>query len=90
MALTKQVKADKLEVLGNFHHVQVRTATIVLDDGVEISRSFHRHVIAPGDDYSNEEQWVQDICAASHTPEIVAAYQQHLADQQQALGSEAE
>jgi hypothetical protein len=81
MALTKEIKADKVEIVGKFHHVQVRTATIVLDDDVELSRSFHRHVIAPGDDYSNEEQWVQDVCAAAHTPEIVAAYEAHLAEQ---------
>ena len=80
MALEKITKADKVEIVGDFHHVQVRTATIVLDDGVEISRSFHRHVIAPGDDYSQEEQFVQDVCAAAHTPEVVAAYQAHLAE----------
>ena len=81
MALEKVIKADKVEIVGEYHHVQVRTATIVLDDGVELSRSFHRHVVAPGDDYSREEQFVQDICAAAHTPEIVTAYQQHLANQ---------
>ena len=81
MALEKITKVDKVEVVGDYHHVQVRTATIIMDDGVEISRSFHRHVIAPTDDHSNEEQWVQDVCAASHTPEIVEAYQQHLESQ---------
>ena len=80
MALEKITKADKVEIVGEFHHVQVRTATIVLDDGVELSRSFHRHVISPGDDYSSEEQWVQDVCAAAHTPEIVAVYEAHLAE----------
>jgi len=81
MALEKITQADKVEVVGEFHHVQVRTATIIMDDGVEISRSFHRHVISPLDDHSNEEQFVQDICAAAHTPEIVAAYEAHLAEQ---------
>ena len=81
MALEKQVTVDKVEIVGEYHNVQVRTATIVLDDGVELSRSFNRHVIAPGDDYSQEEQFVQDICAAAHTPEVVAAYQAHLAEQ---------
>jgi len=83
MALTKEIKVDKVEIVGDFHHVQVRTATIVLDDGVELSRSFHRHVIAPGDDYSQEEQFVQDICAAAHTPEIVAEYQASLEENQE-------
>ena len=82
MALEKITKVDKVEVTGEYHHVQVRTATIIMDDGVEISRSFHRHVIAPGEDYSNDEQWVQDVCAAAHTPDIVAA---HLAAQNEAL-----
>ena len=81
MALEKVVQVDKIELVGSFHHAQIRTATIILDDGVEISHSFHRKVLAPGDDYSNEEQWVQDVCAAAHTPEIVAAYEAHLAEQ---------
>jgi len=78
MALEKIKQVDKVEVVGSYHHVQVRTATIIMDDGVEISRSFYRHVISPGDDYSQEEQFVQDICKAAHTPEIVAAYQASL------------
>jgi len=78
MALEKITQADKVEIVGSYHHVQVRTATIIMDDGVEISRSFHRHVISPGDDYSQEEQFVQDICAVTHTPEVVAAYQASL------------
>ena len=82
MALEKVVEVDKIELVGSYHHAQIRTATIVLDDGVEISRSFHRKVIAPGDDYSNEEQFVQDICQAAHTPDVVQAYQDHLAAQQ--------
>ena len=83
MALEKIAKVDKVEVVGDYHHVQVRTATIIMDDGVEISRGFHRHVIAPTDDHGNEEQWVQDVCLAAHTPEIVAAYEAHLAEQSQ-------
>ena len=83
MALEKITKVDKVEVVGEYHLVQVRTATIIMDDGVEISRAFHRHVIAPTDDHSNEEQWVQDVCSAAHTPEIVAAYEAHLAEQEQ-------
>jgi len=80
MALEKVVEVDKVELVGRFHHAQIRTATIIMDDGEEISRSFHRKVISPGDDYSQEEQFVQDVCAAAHTPEVVAAYQAHLAE----------
>lgn len=79
MALTEESFADKIEVVGEFAHVQVRTATVIKRDGVEISRTFHRHVIAPGEDYSNEEAKVQAICAAVHTDNVKAAYAAHLA-----------
>ena len=81
MALTEETAVDKIEVVGDYSHVQVRTATIIKKDGVEISRSFHRHVVAPGQDYSGEDQKVQDICAVVHTPEVIAAYEAHLAEQ---------
>ena len=74
MALTEESFADKIEVVGEFAHVQVRTATVIKRDGKEISRSFHRHVVAPGDDYSAEEAKVQAVCAAVHTPEVIEAY----------------
>ena len=71
MALTKEVVADKIEVVtgqdedGNdVTSVQVRTATKVLEDGAVISQSYHRHVIQSGDDWSSEPQNVQDICNA--------------------------
>lgn len=75
MAITKRTEEDKIEIVGAFKHVQVRTATIIERDGVEISRSFHRHVVNPGDDTTNESAEVQAICAAVHTAEIIAAYQ---------------
>ena len=50
MALTEESFADKVEIVGDFSHVQVRVATVIKRDGEEISRSFHRHVVAPGDD----------------------------------------
>ena len=75
MALTERTEEDKIEIVGAFKHVQVRTATIIERDGEEISRSFHRHVVAPGDDTSGESAEVQAICAAVHTAEIIAAYQ---------------
>jgi hypothetical protein len=73
MALTEQNIADKIEVVEN-GIVQVRTANIVLKDGVELARNFHRHTIVPGQDYSAEDQKVQDICAAVHTQEVIDAY----------------
>jgi len=75
MALTERTEEDKIEIVGPFKHVQVRTATIIERDGVEISRSFHRHVVNPGDDTTNESAEVQAICAAVHTADIIAAYQ---------------
>ena len=72
MALTEESFADKIEIVNN--HVQVRTATVIKRDGEEISRSFHRHVVAPGDDYSAEDDKVKAVCAAVHTPEVIEAY----------------
>jgi len=72
--LEKIVVVDRIEVIEN-GSVQVRTKTAIMEDGKQISGSFHRHVIAPGGDYSGEDERVQAICAATHTPEVVAAYQ---------------
>jgi hypothetical protein len=74
MMLEKIVVVDRIEVIEN-GSVQVRTKTAILEDGKQISGTFHRHVVAPGDDYSEEDARVQAICAATHTPEVVAAYQ---------------
>jgi phage host-nuclease inhibitor protein Gam len=82
MALTEETVQDKVEIVGDFKHVQVRTATVIKRDGVEISRSFHRHVVAPDADISGESSQVQAICAAVHTDEVKAAYAAHLAAQE--------
>jgi archaellum component FlaF (FlaF/FlaG flagellin family) len=71
--LEKTVAVDLIEVTEN-GCVQVRTKTAILEDGQQISGTFHRHIIAPGDDYSNENTRVQAVCAAVHTAEIIAAY----------------
>jgi hypothetical protein len=73
MALKKVQLTDKIEVTES-GHVQVRTATRIVEDGATLSQSFHRHVIAPGDDYSQEDTRVQAICAVVHTPEVIEAY----------------
>ena len=82
MALTEESVVDKIEVVGDYNHVQVRTATVIKRDGEEISRSFSRHVIAAGDDYSGEDSKVQGICAAVHTQDVIDAYAAHLAEQE--------
>lgn len=74
MSLEKQTVVDKIEVVEN-GSVQVRTATRIVEDGNVISTSYHRHVVAPGQDYSTEDARVQAICAATHTAEVIAAYQ---------------
>ena len=74
MALEKIVVVDRIEVVEN-GSVQVRTKTAIMEDGKQISGTFHRHVVVPGQDYSGEDARVQAICAATHTPEVVAAYQ---------------
>jgi hypothetical protein len=71
--LEKTQVVDKIEVAEN-GAVQVRTATRVSEDGVVISQSYHRHVVAPGADYSGEDARVQAICAATHTNDVIAAY----------------
>ncbi len=78
MALEKVITEDKIEIVGDYKHVQVRTCTKVMEDGVELSSGYHRHVITAGDDYSNESAEVQAICAAVHTDAVVAAYQASL------------
>jgi hypothetical protein len=75
MALEKVVTEDKIEIVGEFKAVQVRTKTAITDDGVEISSAYSRKVITAGQDYSGESAEVQAICALVHTPEVVAAFQ---------------
>ena len=82
MAIVKRTEQDKIEIVGQYKSIQVRTATVIEEDGVELTRSFHRHVVSPGDDVSNESAEVQAIAAVIHTPEVVAAYQQMLANQE--------
>jgi len=74
MALTKEITVDKIEVL-EMGQVQVRTATRVLEDGAVLSSSFHRHVVAPGDDLSGQDSRVSAIATATWTPEVISAYE---------------
>ena len=74
MALEKVISEDKIEIVGEFKAVQVRTKTAVMEDGVELSSGYHRHVVVAGQDYSNESAEVQAICAAVHTDAVIAAY----------------
>jgi len=82
MALTKTILNDKIEVInnGDWSSVQVRTATIISEDGTELSKSFHRHVVMPDADLSAEDADVADIAAAVFTTAVKAAYAAHLAE----------
>jgi hypothetical protein len=83
--LTERTVEDKIEIVGDFKHIQVRTATVIERDGVEISRSFSRHVVAPDADITGESAEVQAIAAAVHTDEVKAAYAAHLASQTEGM-----
>lgn len=85
MALTEETIQDKIEIVGDYKMVQVRTAVVIKRDGTEVSRSFSRHVVAPdisADDLANESAEVQAICNAVHTDAIKTAYAEHLANQE--------
>lgn len=79
MAITKRTEEDKIEIVGQYKHIQVRTATVIEEDGVELSRSFHRHTVAPGADVSGESAEVQAIATAVHTDSVVSAWNDYQA-----------
>jgi|TARA_R100000458_G_C8176567_1_gene175117 hypothetical protein len=74
MALTKETDIAKIEVVGTYKHVQVRTDTIIKEDGVELSRKYHRHVLAPDADITNEHAEVKAICNTVWTDDVKAAW----------------
>ena len=78
MALTERIEIGSREVLAD-GQIQVRTDTVIERDGVEIGRSFHRHVVAPGDDLSGEDAAVQTVANAVHTDAVIAAYRASIA-----------
>ena len=88
MALTERFENDKIEVVGKYKAVQVRKATVIEKDGVEVTRTFHRHVLNPGaldssdnlvdTDISGEDADVQAICNAAWTDAVKEAYRLHL------------
>ena len=74
MAITKEIKIEKIEVVGDYKAVQVATDTVIKEDGTEISRSRHRHVLYPDADISGEHAEVQAIANAAWTDDVKAAY----------------
>jgi predicted component of viral defense system (DUF524 family) len=81
VALTEETIEDKIEVVGDYKIVQVRTATVIKKDGVELTRSFHRHVVSPTDDTSGQSDEVKAICNVVHTDAVKEAYKKHLESQ---------
>lgn len=78
MAITKRTEL-KEEILPN-QTIQIRTTTVIEEDGVELARSHHRHVVYPGQDVSGEAQEVQDIAAALWTADVITAYNNSIAE----------
>jgi len=77
--LTEETVQDKIEIVGPYKHIQVRSARVIFDGDAEISRSFSRHVVAPDADITGESAEVQAICNAVHTQAVKDAYAAHLA-----------
>ena len=80
MALTEKINIDKIEVVQDWS-IQVRQATVIEKDGIQVARSFHRWVLNPDSDISDQEQKVQDICNVAWTPEVRQAYETFKATQ---------
>jgi hypothetical protein len=81
MAITKETQIGKIEVVGKYKSVQVRTDTVVMEDNEELSRKYHRHALAPDADISNEHSEVQAVCNAVWTDEVKANYEAFKANQ---------
>ena len=86
MALTKETTVDQITVTEN-GIVLYREATRIMEDGVQLSQTYHRTSLTPGQDIADQPQKVQDICNVAWTPEVIAAYEAQLAKQQEAQGA---
>ena len=75
MALTKETQIGKIEVVGKYKSVQVRTDTVVMEDGEELSRKYHRHALNPDADITDEHSEVQAVCNAVWTQDVKDAYE---------------
>ena len=82
MAITKETQIGKIEVVGKYKSVQVRTDTVVMEDGEELSRKYHRHALQPDAVITGEHADVQAVCNAVWTDEVKAAYETFKANQE--------
>jgi hypothetical protein len=85
MALTKETQIGKIEVVGKHKFVQVRTDTVVIEDGEELSRKYHRHTLAPDAVITDEHSEVQAVCNAVWTQDVKDAYATFKASQEAEL-----
>lgn len=76
----KVTTVDRIEVVDSTF-VQVRTKTAILENGTQLSATYHRRAIAPGEDYSGENDQVQKVCKVAHTPDVISAYKAALVSQ---------
>ena len=81
MAITKTIVEDKIEIVGEYKTIQVRTATVIKEDDGELTRSFHRHVLTPGTDLSDQSEEVQGIAAVVWNEDLIASYNELLENQ---------
>ena len=86
MALTEKIEIDRIEVVGNWN-IQVRQATTIEKDGVFVSKTFHRWLLTPDDDITNQEQKVKDICNSAWTQEVKDAWIAFKQEQENRLGA---
>ena len=82
MAITKETQIGKIEVVGKYKSVQVRTDTVVIEDGNELSRKYHRHALMPDADISSEHTEVQAVCNAVWTQDVKDAWTTFKANQE--------
>jgi hypothetical protein len=82
MAITKETQIGKIEVVGQYKSVQVRTDTVVMEDGNELSRKYHRHALMPDADISSEHTEVQAVCNAVWTQDVKDAWTTFKANQE--------
>ena len=86
MAITKETQIGKIEVVGKYKSVQVRTDVVVMEDNEELSRKYHRHSLMPDADITNEHAEVQAVCNAVWTQAVRDAYETFKTEQQAQLG----
>ena len=87
MAITKETQIGKIEVVGKYKSVQVRTDTVVMEDGEELSRKYHRHALNPDAVITDENAEVQAVCNAVWTDQVKADYETFKTAQEAKLGA---